>query len=159
MDDIIAEILADFCRALNNPGDKFFREVSPTGRMQIIDSKVITYCRRVKKDDFLAAKVAIRCLIEDEFILLSTFQKAVKTMLVYVRDGGDDIMINGNRKRILKGLMSYMEKLDEEFEQGASHLTSIRYTLLRYPFKVSYRRCENGRLYERDSKGRRKKAI
>lgn len=123
VDDIIAEILADFRRALNNPGDEFFRDVSPTGRMQIIDSELIKYCRRVLKDDVLAAKVAIRCLIEDEFILLSTFQKAVKTMLVYVRDGGDDIMINGNRKRILKGLMSYMEKLDEEFEQGASFRT------------------------------------
>ena len=63
VDDIIAELLADFRRALNNPGDELFREVSPTGRMQLLDSEIIKYCRRVKKDYNMAAKVAIRCLI------------------------------------------------------------------------------------------------
>ena len=120
IDDIIAEILADFRRALNNPGDEFFREISQAGRMQILDSELMKYCRRVKKDDVLAAKVAIRCLIEDEFILLSAYQKAIKTILVYVKDGGDSIMINGGRKRILKSLISYLKTLDEEFETRAS---------------------------------------
>jgi len=126
VDDIIKEILTDFRRALNNPGDEFFRDVTLAGRMQILDSELIKYCRRVKKDDVLAAKVAIRCLIEDEFILLSASQKAVKTILVYVKDGGDSVMINGNRERILESLMSYMKKLDEEFERGASLRRSLR---------------------------------
>ncbi|KAL7458345.1 hypothetical protein ACHAWC_010174, partial [Mediolabrus comicus] len=120
VDDIIAELLTDFRRALNNPGDGFFLDVSPAGRMQILDSELMKYCRRVKKDDVLAAKVAIRCLVEDEYILLNTIQKALKTMLVYVKDGGDSIMINGERKRILKSLISYTKKLDEEFTLRAS---------------------------------------
>lgn len=110
VDDIIAELLTDFRRALNNPGDGFFLDVSP----------VMKYCRRVKKDDVLAAKVAIRCLIEDEYILLNTLQKAIKTMLVYVKECDDSIMINGDRNRILKSLISYTKKLDEEFTLRAS---------------------------------------
>jgi hypothetical protein len=120
VDDIIAELLTDFRRALGNPGDGFFLDVSPAGRMQILDSELMKYCRRVKKDDVLAAKVAIRCLVEDEYILLNTIQKAIKTILVYVKDGGDSIKINGDRNRILKSLISYLIKLDEEFTLRAS---------------------------------------
>ena len=121
VEDIITELLTDFRRALNNPGDGlFFVDVSPAGRMQILDSELMKYCRRVKKDDVLAAKVAIRCLIEDEYILLNTLQKAVKTMIIYVQDGGDSIMINHDRNRILKSLIRYTKKLDEEFTLRAS---------------------------------------
>ena len=120
VDDIIAELLTDFRRALNNPGDGFFLDVSPAGRMQILDSELMKFCRRVKKDDVLAAKVAIRCLIEDEYILLNTLQKAIKTLVYVVKECDDSIMIIGDRNRILKSLISYTKKLDEEFTLRAS---------------------------------------
>jgi tetratricopeptide (TPR) repeat protein len=124
--DLIDELLTTFRRALNNLGDEIFRETNPAGRMQILDCELVKYCRRVKKDDALAAKVAIRCLIEDEYVLLSAIQKAVKTILVYVKGGnGDSVMINGDRDNILRKLIFFVEDLDNEFEQQAS-LASLR---------------------------------
>lgn len=125
IEDLVEELLTSFTRALKNPGDELFREVNPAGRMQLLDCELIKYCRRVKKDNVLAAKVAIRCLIEDEYVLLSTMEKALKTILVYVKSvGGESIMINGDRDKILRTLIRYIGDADEEFEQRASVCSS-----------------------------------
>lgn len=120
VEDLVEELLSTFLRAVKNPGDEIFRDMNPAGRMQMLDCELMKYCRRVKKDDVLAAKVAIRCLFEDEYVLLSTLQKALKTLLVYVESGeGESIMVNGDRDIILMTLMRYVEDLDNEFERRA----------------------------------------
>lgn len=125
VEDLVEELLSSFRRALNNPGDEIFREISPAGRMQMLDCELMKYSRRVKKDDVLAAKVAIRCLFEDEYVLLNTLQKALKTILVHVKSGdGESIMITGDRNKILRSLVSYIEDVDKEFEQRALSFSS-----------------------------------
>ena len=131
VEDIVDELLTSLRRALQNPGDELFRDMNPAGRMQILDSELIKYSRRVKKDIELAAKVAIRCLVEDEYVISDTMTKAIKTLLVYVKSGGCSSMTDNDRDKVLEDLTRYIEELENEFVQRASIQSSANSSALK----------------------------
>mmetsp|Transcript_15275 Transcript_15275/g.33336 ORF Transcript_15275/g.33336 Transcript_15275/m.33336 type:complete len:357 (-) Transcript_15275:2-1072(-) len=89
IEDQIRDIYQNLKNALVNRPHELFKGISAAGRMQKLDTKLIKYLSQVKNDTTNAARVAIRMLIEDEYVFLDAEQEAIKMLLVYLKTTED----------------------------------------------------------------------
>ena len=88
IEEHIKGLFRDLKSALKNPGHELFATVSPAGRMQKLDAELIKYLLLAKNDRTNAARVAIRTLVEDEYISCYSQQEAYKALLKFMEEEG-----------------------------------------------------------------------
>ena len=84
IDEHVKCLFRDLKNALKNPGHELFETVSPAGRMQKLDVELIKYLLQAKEDSTNAARVAIRMLVEDEYISCYSQQEAYRALLLFM---------------------------------------------------------------------------
>ena len=87
IEEHIKGLFRDLKNALKNPGHELFATISPAGRMQKLDAELIKYLLLAKNDSTNAARVAIRTLVEDEYISCYSQQEAYKALLKFMEEG------------------------------------------------------------------------
>jgi len=90
----IDEKIADLYQLLTDESSKLnselFREITYAGRLQELEAEMMRYAL-VKKDIKLAAQLAIRPLLEDEYVFLPTEIQAVVSLMAYVESSELDL--------------------------------------------------------------------
>jgi len=90
LEELIGSAFRELKAALRNVDSDLFAAVSPAGRMQQLDTELIMYAQLCGRKEE-AARVAIRMLLEDEFVLYDAQCLAVKALVDFVHseDDGD----------------------------------------------------------------------
>jgi len=88
-----------------------FRELSPAGRMQQVETELMRY-HVIKGNMDQASKIAIRMLMEDEFILPEAQIKAVDVLLRSVQEDDDRMHVAGQLKHYKSWLQHAKAKAD-----------------------------------------------
>ena len=85
VDELIDDARKELVEALKDPNDMMFRTMEPAGQMQRLDAVLIEYYQiSDKKDQMKAAEVAIRMLFEDDYVIGTSANVALKTLTEYV---------------------------------------------------------------------------
>lgn len=84
IDDQVTDLFEELKMAMKNPAHELFKDIGIAGRMQKFDTELIKYFRDAKKDNASAAKVAIRMLIEDEYLFHDAQLEAIKMLLTFI---------------------------------------------------------------------------
>jgi hypothetical protein len=112
----VEELLEDAHRELNaallEPGHAMFRHVEPAGQMQRLDQVLILHHLR-KDESEMAALVAIRMLVEDDFILADAAQSALKGILFHFSNGFQNLIDPHDSDHVLSKLFEYRKKVAE----------------------------------------------
>jgi len=122
IDEHITGLFHDLKNALKNPGHALFENISPAGRMQKVDAVLINYLIIAKNDSANAAKVAIRMLVEDEYISSYSQQEACKALLMFMEDEeneGDPYRPKDEDDEIKMELRTYETSLEVAFNRKA----------------------------------------
>ena len=124
LDDQITDLYQDLTAAMKNPSHELFKEICKAGRMQKLDTELIKYFRDAKQDNINAAKVAIRMLVEDEYLFHDAELEATKMLLIYMDEAKTSNNASG-RHIIAKELSATVQKLENEYYvQRSSFLRS-----------------------------------
>jgi hypothetical protein len=89
---------------------KLFTDVSVLGRLQEIETELMKY-NMLMQDVAMAAKIAIRVLMEDQIVFVETLSEAVDALLAHV---GTMDLDETTRSRLSLELLSYTKKLNNE---------------------------------------------
>jgi len=99
VEELFAEAFREIKLALKNPSRGLFADIGRAGRMQQVDAELIKYINATKNDIEAAAQIAIRMLIEDEYVCSEPLVIALQTIADYVSksndflDNGEDILL------------------------------------------------------------------
>jgi len=115
IEDQIKDMYQDLKNAMKNPSHDLFKEISVVGRMQKLDTVLMKYLSQAKNDNINAARVAIRMLIEDEYVFPDAEEEAMKILLAYMNTTEDENCPEDENGNIVKELESAIESLDDEF--------------------------------------------
>ena len=116
LDDQITSVYDDLKIALKTRStNPLFNEVSVSGRMQKLDVELIRYFHLAKHDDINAARVAIRMLIEDEYIFPDAEEEAVKMLLLYMDTVHDENAPADEDGLIVLELQSLISTLESDY--------------------------------------------
>jgi len=138
LDDQITSVYDDLKTALKTRStNPLFKDISVAGRMQKLDVELIRYFHLAKHDDINAARVAIRMLIEDEYIFPDAEEEAVKILLLYMDTANDenapadeDGLIVLELQSLISTLESdYIKRVDQKrnsFNESTSSLGNLR---------------------------------
>ena len=129
VEDQINEVYQDLTKAMKNPIQDLFKEVSVAGRMQKLDIELIRYLHKANRDITNAARVAIRMLVEDEYVFPEAELEAVKMLLIYMNTADDQNVPEDADGRIVKELRSIIASLEHD------HALSIQ------KLQLSYKPC------------------
>ena len=80
LDELFQEAQTELCVALRQPGHTLFRDMEPAGQMQRLEYSWVEY-HRLLSDKRQAAKMAIRMLVEDDFIIGEAAMLAIRAIL------------------------------------------------------------------------------
>lgn len=89
-----------------------FGELSAAGRMQQVETELMRYLMH-KNDTKNAARISIRMLVEDEYILPDAQTLAVEVLLAYVNSQEEGIL-DRDIKQELIGFQRWLAAMDEE---------------------------------------------
>jgi len=90
-----------------------FNDVAFAGRMQELDALIIDYFSCIKKDTKQAARIGIRMLIEDEYVLPDAALGAITALKKYTEENTVEMIEGGHDvHRILGLLQAYSSKLE-----------------------------------------------
>mmetsp|Transcript_18225 Transcript_18225/g.39386 ORF Transcript_18225/g.39386 Transcript_18225/m.39386 type:complete len:1769 (-) Transcript_18225:63-5369(-) len=117
VEDHIANLYQDLKNAMKNPSHELFKEISVAGRMQKLDVELMKYFSLAKHDNVNAARVAIRMLIEDEWIFPDAEQEAVLMLLSYMNATDDENCPEDKAGHMAKELRSTIEMLEHELSK------------------------------------------
>jgi len=129
IEDRIKEIYQDLKNAMKNPSHELFKDISVAGRMQKLDAELIKYFNQAKDDCTNAARVAIRMLVEDEYIFPDAEQEAMEVLLAFVTAAEGTQFSKDANCDVVNELESSINILERENVQRVqdweSHINSI----------------------------------
>jgi len=126
VEDQIKDVYQDLVNAMKNPSHELFEGINAVGRMQQFDAELMKYFCRAKHDNTNAARVAIRMLVEDEYVLTDAEEHAIKMLLTYVTSTKEDDNCPKDENGVIaKELGSELETIDMEYVQRIQDKTSI----------------------------------
>ena len=125
IEDQINDLYQDFNKTMKNPSHELFKDVSMPGRMQQFDTELIKYFRDAKCDITNAARVAVRMLIEDEYLFPESEQEAIRTMLAYLLSSNDEYCPRDEDGLIAKELTDETLELDSSQAEEARRRSSF----------------------------------
>jgi len=121
LDDQITSVYDDLKTALKTRStNPLFKDVSVAGRMQKLDVELIRYFHLAKSDDINAARVAIRMLIEDEYIFPDAEEEAIKMLLLYMDTAHDENAPADEDGLIVIELQSLLGTLESDYVKRVS---------------------------------------
>ena len=124
IEDQMNDVYQDLKNAMKNLSHELFKEISVAGRMQKLDTELIKYFSQAKKDNNNAARVAIRMLIEDEYVFPDAEEKATKMLLAYINTTEDENCPKDENGDIVKQLESEIETLEHDYVQSVQRSQS-----------------------------------
>jgi hypothetical protein len=119
IEDQVIDVHNELKTALKNPSHELFKEIGIAGRMQKFDTELIKYLREAKKDNISAAKVAIRMLVEDEYLFHDAEVEATKMLIIFLKESSD-LCPSDTDDVIAKELASTVEKLEKDYDEKRS---------------------------------------
>ena len=126
IDEQIQGCFRDLKTAMKNPGHELFENVSQAGRMQTLDMALVQYTAVARSNPKDAARVAIRLLVEDEYVFPDAQQEAIKALLIFLNTCSFDEDCpedeDGNLRRELR---TYDTTLEAEFTKRAQSRSSV----------------------------------
>jgi len=115
-EDKITDLYQDLKNAMQNPSHELFKEISAAGRMQKLDVELMKYLNLTQNDNDNAARVAVRMLIEDEYIFPDAEEESIRILLRYLETTNDaNCSLD---KSLIDELRSTIKLLEHEFASG-----------------------------------------
>ena len=125
IEDQINNVYKDLSNTMKNPSHELFKNVPRARRMQKLDTELIKYFRDAKDDISTAARVAVRMLIEDEYVYPGAEEEAYKMLVIYLKTAEDKNCPADEDGLIAEELESVTNAL------GASHSADAKASKLR----------------------------
>lgn len=125
VEELFEDARKELVAALQEPGHILFRNIEPAGQMQLLDTVLIEHYL-CQKDNEKAALVAIRMLIEDDFVIAGAATWAIKALVNYIpilkgQDlGGDD------PSDIQCALFQYRQRIAETLSPSQSPQSNLK---------------------------------
>ena len=105
-EDVIDELFNGLQQALKQENTDIFNKVTLAGRMQRLDFELIRYVN-IKKYLKQAAIIAIRILVQDEYIWDVAMKRALTALIDFVNNGDIGLSEN-NTSQTMEKLQSYL---------------------------------------------------
>ena len=100
--------------AQKDPASTLFETMSLAGRLQVLEVELMKY-NVLTGDLDAAAKIAVRCLMEDELVFVDVQSRAVDILLKYIENWDAlDADARSNLKRSLKETRTALEEVAED---------------------------------------------
>ena len=84
LEELFEVAIDELSVAKDNPHHAIFRDVAPAGMMQQLDTDLIKFVEVDRDGIIMAARIGIRMLVEDEYVLPDAALKAAETLLHYL---------------------------------------------------------------------------
>jgi len=120
IEDQIRDLYQYLQNATKNPLHDLFKEITVAGRMQKFDMILMKYFSKAKNDNTNAARVAIRMLVEDEYLFPDAEQEAIEVLLAYVNAKEDISCPKDKDGDIMKELGSALDTLKQDSVKRSS---------------------------------------
>ena len=126
IEDQMNDFYNELKTALKNPSHELFKDMSISGRLQKFDTELIKYYRDVKHDNLSAAKVAIRMLIEDEYLFHEAEIEAIKVLLAFQSsEESSELRPSDPVGDIKEELGAELKKLNDDYDlKRSNHIRS-----------------------------------
>ena len=130
IEDQMNDFYNELKTALKNPSHELFKDMSISGRLQKFDTELIKYYRDVKQDTLSAAKVAIRMLIEDEYLFHEAEIEATKVLYAFqTSDTSYELRPADPDGSIKEELAAELKKLNDDYDtKRSSQIRSSLYS-------------------------------
>lgn len=116
LEDLINDIYQDLQIAVKNPSHELFRGTTVAERLQKFDFELMKYFSQTKDDKVNAARVAIRLLVEDEYVFDDIEQEATKMLLAYLESADDDNCPQDEDGQIASELKFLIDTMEQDQE-------------------------------------------
>jgi len=130
IEELFEEAIDELSEATTKPGHAIFRDMTAAGMMQQLDADLIEFVEVDRDGVIMAARIGIRMLVEDEFVLPDAALKAVSTLFHYldvVEEAGIPLPNSSETRATLR---DYMERfshcLTYPEEEDAQKLSSMK---------------------------------
>jgi hypothetical protein len=88
-----------------------FTKMSPSGRLQELEMQLMRY--KLHHNDLeTAAKIAVRLLVEDEYVFVEAIRQAVKVLIQYIETDDSNVEVQF-RERMMPVLKQYLGNLEK----------------------------------------------
>eukprot|EP00957_Ditylum_brightwellii_P128846 9829102-Ditylum_brightwellii.AAC.1 len=114
LEELLDDALTLIKSVINNPSNDLFLNLGPAGRMQQLDCQMINYINATGGSSDEAAKIAIRMLVEDEYILSDAYITAVGAMIKYA---GSSENLPFDRAAVTSELFSIRSLVKKEIDE------------------------------------------
>jgi hypothetical protein len=112
IDELFEDARKELVGALRQPGHVLFRDVEPAGQMQRLDAALIEHCLNQSQNE-KAALIAIRMLIEDDYVIAEAAIWAVKALNDYVPTLEAADLAGEDPSDIQSSLFQYRQRVTE----------------------------------------------
>jgi len=123
IDDQINDVYRDLKNAMVAPSHELFKEISVAGRMQKFDVVLMKYLFHAKNDIVNAARVAIRMLVEDEYVFPDAEREAINILMIYM-ESAEDVNSPKGGGSIAEELVAEFETLDHDYVERSTSVYS-----------------------------------
>mmetsp|Transcript_2566 Transcript_2566/g.5599 ORF Transcript_2566/g.5599 Transcript_2566/m.5599 type:complete len:174 (-) Transcript_2566:63-584(-) len=106
------------------PKSDLFRHITYAGRLQELETEIIRYAL-LKKDIKLASQIAIRPMIEDEYIFYPTMIQSVLALMAYVES--NEVTMDDSTRAVLRQELKDLGKavVEEKVKADTSQTNSV----------------------------------
>lgn len=112
--DLLDEIYGIIVAEKKGPSSELFTRVTCPGRLQEFEMEIMKYFEAIG-DIEAAAKVAIRCLFEDEKVFVDTQSRAMEVLVQYTESRTD--LTGSTKNRITNTLQDYTDMIEDAVNQ------------------------------------------
>ena len=116
IEELFEDAIQELSEVMADPHHAIFRDVAPAGMMQQLDADMIDFTEVDRDGTIMAARIGIRMLVEDEYVLPYAARNATKNLLRYldiVEEAGIPGVASSETRRALE---QYLEILSPEMQ-------------------------------------------
>lgn len=124
-------------RALHVPGHALFRNMQPAGQMQRLDRTLVEFYSLEKYQDHRkAAKIAIRMLVEDDYLIAEPGMRALRAVIESLKDATAEELGGEDPSDVRSRLFFYHHMIGENLSPHLSKQEELQ--------RENYRSCNRG---------------
>jgi hypothetical protein len=112
IEELFEDAQKELSAAVLDPGHAMFRSIQAAGQMQRLDAALIEHYL-LHKDNEMAALVAIRMLVEDEYVSADAATWAIKGLAKYILLMRDEDLCGENASDVQSKLYQYRQRISE----------------------------------------------
>jgi len=139
IEELLHDAHKELLVALKHPGHTLFRHVSPAGQMQRLDFVLIEYyCQESTKDLDQASMVAIRMLIEDDYVIGEAALSSLKALIDSIQDASSEELEGEDPSDVRSKLFQCRQSISEVVSHQFSKDKRDEFA------RASFRMCNSG---------------